>query len=293
MHNTERDNRALFSLFFFFFYSPPIVEGENVITVFCNAQFPLTIFQLSRDQQQDHAYNFISRNFHVNFFFLILIPWKISQFDSWLNDIFHRIFLNSSRNLVLDKRLGGKNSISTGHWRNRRRRITKREREREEILVFLSWQFHTYPFSTPQQCTSGRFPSFRAFLSQPSKSFSSPPPPPARNVGSLWADGWFPFNVFHRLIFFPPCWFEGVVASSKGASIGVFPPPPRYHPRILRILPLSLSFLHPLPLFFCLSRSLRGGNSRTKGEMFTFAICLNFLFLFFFSRIIIGLEEKL
>lgn len=49
MHNTERDNRALFSLFFFFFYSPPIVEGENVITVFCNAQFPLTIFQLSQD----------------------------------------------------------------------------------------------------------------------------------------------------------------------------------------------------------------------------------------------------
>lgn len=169
----------------------------------------------------------------------------------------------------------------------------QREREREEILVFLSWQFHTYPFSTPQQCISGRFPSFRAFLCQPSKSFSSPPPPPARNVGSLWADGWFPFNVFHRLIFFPPCWFEGVVASSKEASIGVFPPPPRYHPRILRILPLSLSFLHPLPLFFCLSRSLRGGNSRTKGEMFTFAICLNFLFLFFFSRIIIGLEEKL
>lgn len=185
MHNTERDNRALFSLFFFFFYSPPIVEGENVITVFCNAQFPLTIFQLSQDTTtgSKSRVQFYFEKFPRKFFF------------SYLDSVENLTIRFPTERATAFSLIPREILCSIKDWEGKIRyqpatgeidgEELQREREREEILVFLSWQFHTYPFSTPQQCTSGRFPSFRAFLCQPSKSFSSPPPPPARNVGSL------------------------------------------------------------------------------------------------------------
>lgn len=225
MHNTERDNRALFSLFFFF-YSPPIVEGENVITVFCNAQFPLTIFQLSRDQQQDHAYNFISRNFHVNFFFFL--SWFRGKSHNSIPDwtTFSTAFSLITREILCSiKDWEGKIRYQPAIGEIDREEL---QREREEILVFLSWQFHTYPFSTPSNAPAAVFHLFERFSANRQRVFLPlrHPRPETSALCERTAD--------FRLTF-STAWFFSLPAGSRGWSL------PQKEPR-------SACFLLPLDI---------------------------------------------
>lgn len=182
MHNTERDNRALFSLFFFFLFAANRRRRKRDYRVLQRTVSPHN-FPIKPRSTTGSRVQFYFEKFPRKFFF------------SYLDSVENLTIRFPTERATAFSLIPREILCSIKDWEGKIRyqpaigeidgEELQREREREEILVFLSWQFHTYPFSTPQQCTSGRFPSFRAFLSQPSKSFSSPPPPPARNVGSL------------------------------------------------------------------------------------------------------------